>query len=132
MAYSAPSSLARAQAAARTFVQKNVLPTDLVGVATIDVQRGYHLVTNFTTDRSAVAAAIDHPGTFRGTDPLQLIDVDHVRFYVGNAKQAAFFYANCFGFQIDQVSDLNLQALLEQKQALFTRKGRPQPEGPAP
>ena len=22
-------------------------------------------------------------------DPLQLVDVDHVRFYVGNAKQAA-------------------------------------------
>ncbi|MCC6284279.1 MAG: 4-hydroxyphenylpyruvate dioxygenase [Phycisphaerales bacterium] len=41
-----------------------------------------------------------------GTDPLQLIDVDHVQFYVGNAKQAAFFYAQCFGFQIEQVSDL--------------------------
>jgi 4-hydroxyphenylpyruvate dioxygenase len=41
-----------------------------------------------------------------GTDPLQLIDVDHVRFHVGNAKQAAFFYAHCFGFQIEQVSDL--------------------------
>ncbi len=40
------------------------------------------------------------------TDPLHLIDVDHVRFHVGNAKQAAFFYANCFGFQIDQVADL--------------------------
>ncbi len=40
------------------------------------------------------------------TDPLQLIDVDHVRFYVGNAKQAAFFYAHCFGFTIDQYSDL--------------------------
>jgi 4-hydroxyphenylpyruvate dioxygenase len=40
------------------------------------------------------------------SDPLQLIDVDHVRFYVGNAKQAAFFYAHCFGFQIDQVHDL--------------------------
>ena len=39
-------------------------------------------------------------------DPLQLIDVDHVRFHVGNAKQAAFFYAHCFGFQIEQVSDL--------------------------
>ncbi len=39
-------------------------------------------------------------------DPLKLIDVDHVRFYVGNAKQAAFFYAHCFGFQIDQISDL--------------------------
>jgi 4-hydroxyphenylpyruvate dioxygenase len=42
----------------------------------------------------------------QATDPLTLIDVDHVRFYVGNAKQAAFFYANCFGFQIDQVADL--------------------------
>jgi 4-hydroxyphenylpyruvate dioxygenase len=42
----------------------------------------------------------------QGNDPLQLIDVDHVQFYVGNAKQAAFFYANCFGFQIDQVGDL--------------------------
>jgi len=40
------------------------------------------------------------------SDPLQLIDVDHVQFYVGNAKQAAFFYAQCFGFQIEQVCDL--------------------------
>jgi 4-hydroxyphenylpyruvate dioxygenase len=46
------------------------------------------------------------PSMIRTTDPLQLIDVDHVRFYVGNAKQAAFFYAHCFGFQIDQVCDL--------------------------
>ena len=29
-----------------------------------------------------------------------------MRFYVGNAKQAAFFYAHCFGFQIEQVCDL--------------------------
>ncbi len=42
----------------------------------------------------------------KATDPLQLIDVDHVQFYVGNAKQAAFFYAHCFGFQIEQVCDL--------------------------
>lgn len=40
------------------------------------------------------------------TDPLTLIDVDHVRFFVGNAKQAAFFYASAFGFQVDQISDL--------------------------
>lgn len=40
------------------------------------------------------------------TDPLQLIDVDHVRLYVGNAKQAAYFYAHCFGFQVEQVADL--------------------------
>ena len=40
------------------------------------------------------------------TDPLTLIDVDHVRFYVGNAKQSAFFYASAFGFQVEQISDL--------------------------
>jgi len=45
-------------------------------------------------------------GTSNPTDPLHLIDVDHVQFYVGNAKQAAFFYAHCFGFQIEQVGDL--------------------------
>ncbi|MFG0306080.1 MAG: 4-hydroxyphenylpyruvate dioxygenase [Phycisphaerales bacterium JB040] len=39
-------------------------------------------------------------------DPLALIDVDHVRFYVGNAKQAAYFYAHTFGFNVSQVADL--------------------------
>lgn len=39
-------------------------------------------------------------------DPLQLIDVDHVRFYVGNAKQAALFYAYTFGFQVSEYRDL--------------------------
>ena len=45
-------------------------------------------------------------GAKPGADPLALIDVDHVRFYVGNAKQAAHFYAHTFGFTIDQYSDL--------------------------
>ncbi len=44
--------------------------------------------------------------TSLSADPLQLIDVDHVRFYVGNAKQAAYFYAHTFGFNISQVADL--------------------------
>jgi 4-hydroxyphenylpyruvate dioxygenase len=44
--------------------------------------------------------------TRAAADPLDLIDVDHVRFYVGNAKQAAYFYAHTFGFMIDQVADL--------------------------
>ena len=44
--------------------------------------------------------------TALATDPLALIDVDHVRFYVGNAKQAAYFYAHTFGFEIAQVADL--------------------------
>ncbi len=47
-----------------------------------------------------------HAAGSTGTDPLTLIDVDHVRFFVGNAKQSAFFYASAFGFQVEQVSDL--------------------------
>ncbi len=39
-------------------------------------------------------------------DPLALIDVDHVRFFVGNAKQAAFFYAHAYGFTVEEISDL--------------------------
>ena len=55
---------------------------------------------------TAPARSAPQPVSVRTTDPLQLIDVDHVRFYVGNAKQAAYFYAFAFGFQIEQVSDL--------------------------
>ena len=43
-------------------------------------------------------------------DPLHLIDVDHVRFTVGNAKQAAIFYASMFGFRITQLHDLTCGA----------------------
>ncbi len=42
----------------------------------------------------------------KSNDPLRLIDVDYVQFYVGNAKQAAYFYAQAFGFEIEQISDL--------------------------
>ncbi|MEM1185294.1 MAG: 4-hydroxyphenylpyruvate dioxygenase [Planctomycetota bacterium] len=51
-----------------------------------------------------MTTATAQPST--AADPLALIDVDHVRFYVGNAKQAAYFYAHTFGFKIDQVADL--------------------------
>lgn len=46
------------------------------------------------------------PQTQHSKDPLRLIDVDYVQFYVGNAKQSAYFYAHSFGFEIEQVSDL--------------------------
>src|SRR6476661_7227354 len=56
------------------------------------------------------AAARPVRSSTSASDPLQLIDVDHVRFYVGNAKQAAFFYAATFGFQVEQVADLTTGA----------------------
>ena len=68
----APGALARSQEAARRFIADSVLPRDLVGVATIDSQKGFRLLTAFTSDRQLALAAITDPGSFRGTDPLQI------------------------------------------------------------
>jgi len=75
LGYSGPSSLARAQEAARRFVKESVQPRDLVGVGTIDVDRGFHLLAAFTTDRDLVAAAVGDPRNFRGSDPLQIANL---------------------------------------------------------
>jgi VWFA-related protein len=72
LGYSSPNSLQRAQEAARRFIKQSVQPRDLVAVGTIDVDRGFHLLAAFTTDRDLVAAAIGDPRYFHGTDPLQI------------------------------------------------------------
>ena len=33
-------------------------------------------------------------------DTLPLRRIDHVRFFVGNARQSAYFYRNAFGFDV--------------------------------
>jgi 4-hydroxyphenylpyruvate dioxygenase len=33
-------------------------------------------------------------------DPISIRRVDHVRFFVGNARQSAYFYRNAFGFDV--------------------------------
>ena len=37
-------------------------------------------------------------------DFLPLNGTDHIEFYVGNAKQAAYFYQHAFGFQLTAYS----------------------------
>lgn len=39
-------------------------------------------------------------------DDIPLRKIDHVRFFVGNARQSAFFYRNAFGFDIVAYSGL--------------------------
>ena len=34
------------------------------------------------------------------TEVLPLRRIDHVRFFVGNARQSAYFYRNAFGFDV--------------------------------
>ncbi|HZY89168.1 MAG TPA: 4-hydroxyphenylpyruvate dioxygenase [Gemmataceae bacterium] len=36
----------------------------------------------------------------KGGDALSLRRIDHVRFFVGNARQSAYFYRNAFGFDV--------------------------------
>ena len=55
---------------------------------------------------STTSSPMPSGSTSQSNDPLRLIDVDYVQFYVGNAKQAAYFYAQAFGFEIEQISDL--------------------------
>jgi 4-hydroxyphenylpyruvate dioxygenase len=40
------------------------------------------------------------PAPGKGIDPLPLRKIDHVRFFVGNARQSAYFYRNAFGFDV--------------------------------
>lgn len=72
LSFASPSSLSRAQQASRDFVAKMVEPRDRVAVATIDAEKGFKLVTAFTTDRKLIADAIGNPLNYRGSDPLQI------------------------------------------------------------
>ncbi|HEY8180803.1 MAG TPA: VWA domain-containing protein, partial [Thermoanaerobaculia bacterium] len=72
LGYSTPNSLTRAQDAARKFLKESVQQRDLVAVGTIEPDRGFRLLSAFTTDRALVTSAIDSPRSVRGTDPLQI------------------------------------------------------------
>ena len=72
LGYASPNGLARAQEAARKFVKESVQPRDLVAVSTIEPDRGFRLITAFTTDRALTSAAIADPRAYRGVDPLQI------------------------------------------------------------
>ncbi len=72
LSFSSPLSLTRAEQAARDFVAKSVGKRDRVAVATIDAQKGFRLLSAFTSDRKLVAEAIENPQSFHGNDPLQV------------------------------------------------------------
>src|SRR5207244_4489623 len=72
LGFSSPNSLSRAQDAARRFVKENVQPRDLVGVGTMDIDRGFRLLSAFTTDRELIASVINDPLRYKGSDPLQI------------------------------------------------------------
>ncbi len=52
------------------------------------------------------AATASQPSTQAPDDFLKIRGTDHVEFYVGNAKQAAYYYAHAFGFAVVAYSGL--------------------------
>jgi 4-hydroxyphenylpyruvate dioxygenase len=56
------------------------------------------------------------------TDVLPLRRIDHVRFFVGNARQSAYFYRNAFGF--DVVAYAGLETRSRHEAGYVLRQGR--------
>jgi len=72
LSFSSPSGRNKAQDAARNFISKGMGRRDLAAVATIDVDRGFRMVTALTTDRNLLGSAIANPRTFVSSDPLRI------------------------------------------------------------
>lgn len=49
---------------------------------------------------------LEKPTTTIEEDFLPILGTDHIEFYVGNAKQAAYFYRTAFGFQLTAYAGL--------------------------
>ena len=72
LSFSSPSGRAKAEEAARNFVARGMQRRDLAAIGTVDVERGFRLVTAFTTDRNLLTAAVTNPTVFQSADPLQI------------------------------------------------------------
>jgi 4-hydroxyphenylpyruvate dioxygenase len=69
-------------------------------------------------------------------DFLPLLGIDHVEFYVGNARQSAYFYSHAFGFKVTAYAGPETKLrdrasyVLEQGEARYVFTGAMGPEGP--
>jgi 4-hydroxyphenylpyruvate dioxygenase len=56
-----------------------------------------------------------------GTDMMALKRIDHVRMFVGNARQSAYFYRNAFGFEV--IAYAGLETGLRHEACYVLRQG---------
>src|SRR5258706_441657 len=52
-------------------------------------------------------------------DTLPLRRIDHIRFFVGNARQSAYFYRNAFGFDVIAYAGLETGSCLEDRHGVY-------------
>ena len=62
------------------------------------------------------------PATAAATDFLPLLGTDHLEFYVGNAKQAAYYYQGAFGFEL--VAYLGPETGVRDRASYVLRQGK--------
>ena len=75
LANSSPGTIQRGREAAADFIKKELVASDLVAVASFNVEDGFRLLLNFTADRDALAGALStlsNPKMFKKADPLLL------------------------------------------------------------
>jgi 4-hydroxyphenylpyruvate dioxygenase len=60
--------------------------------------------------------------TDRAPDPMPLLGIDHVELFVGNAKQAAYYYVHAFGFK--QVAYAGLETGVRDRASYVLQQGR--------
>src|SRR5438876_6742918 len=56
------------------------------------------------------------------TDIFPLRRIDHVKFFVGNARQSAYFYRNAFGFEV--VAYAGLETRVRQEAGYVLKQGQ--------
>src|SRR5207247_5036968 len=85
---------------------------------------------------TAMAQDLDQTTPQQHEDVMPLLGIDHVEFYVGNARQAAFYYSKAFGFQVRAYSGPETKVrdrasyLLQQGEARYVFTGAMAPESP--
>jgi VWFA-related protein len=112
LSYSTPTTLARAQTAARSFIARSIGGRDLVSIGVVDVDRGFRFVTAFTTDREMLISAVANPKNFRTNDPLQISGATSIDAAphtsasgIGEKETMALDNLADFGRQSDRLDD---------------------------
>src|SRR5256885_13590211 len=83
-----------------------------------------------------MAQDLERPETRVDEDFMPLLGIDHVEYYVGNARQAAYYYSRAFGFHVTAYSGPETKVrdraswVLEQGEARLVLTGAMGPESP--